>query len=107
MNPLKEKLELVAERILGWPDNVPSWAYDMNPDIAFHVLESELQSILNDVFTLPPDQKKEMPTVIQHFQEKMRAHHQETEKRLREIQDEGDKSFQYINAARAYTQGGK
>ncbi len=107
MNPLKEKLALIEGRILGWPDNVPSWAYDMDPDSAFHVLETELQSVLNDVFTLPSEQKEEMRICIQSFQEKMRIHHLETERRLKEIQGEGETSFHYINASRAYSQGFK
>jgi hypothetical protein len=103
MNSLREQLHIIEERILGWPDNVPTWAPNIDPDIAFEGLEVELQQLLTKISALPAEERAELKATISAFQEKMQRHHTETEQRLKEMQTTVDTSFQYIKAVRAYT----
>ncbi|MES2253123.1 MAG: hypothetical protein V4482_05525 [Pseudomonadota bacterium] len=103
MNPLHEQLRYIEERILGWPDNVPTWAPGMDPDIAFNNLESELQHVLNQISTLSPNERDEIKAIITTFQKNIQRHHMETEQRLTDMKNTVDTSFKYVKAVRAYT----
>ena len=105
MNSLREHLQVIEERILGWPDNVPSWAPDTDPDVAFEGLEVDLQQLLAQIAALPSEDRSEFKPLISSFHENIQQHHIATEKRLKEMQSGVDTSFQYVKAVRAYTIG--
>ena len=105
MNSLREHLHIIQERILGWPDNVSSWAPDTDPDIAFEGLEIELKQLLAQIAALSSEDRAEFTSLISAFHENIKLHHTETERRLKEMQSVVDTNFQYIKAVRAYTAG--
>ena len=105
MNSLREHLHIIEERILGWPDNVPLWAPDTDPDVAFERLEAELQQLLAQIAALPPADRAEFKSLISAFHENIQQHHVATEQRLKDMQSVVDTSFQYVKAVRAYTLG--
>lgn len=102
MNSLKENLRIIEERILGWPDNVPS-ADD--PDLAFEALEEQLRQLLAKIAALPAEERAEFKSLISTFHDNIQQHHVATEQRLREIQSAVDTNLQYVKAARAYSMG--
>jgi len=97
------QLRCIEERILGWPDNVPTWAPGMDPDTAFNNLESELQHVLNQISTLSYIERDEIKSIITTFQKNIQRHHVETEHRLNIMKNTVDISFKYVKAVRAYT----
>jgi hypothetical protein len=105
MNSLREHLHIIEERILGWPDNVPLWAPDTDPDVAFEGLEVDLQQLLAQIAALPAEDRAEFKPLISAFHENIHQHHIATEQRLKEMQSVVDTSFQYVKAVRAYTIG--
>lgn len=105
MNFLRERLHIIEERILGWPDNVPLWAPDTDPDVAFEGLEVELQQLLAQIAALPQEDRAEFKPLISSFHDTIQQHHIATEQRLKEMQSVVDTSFRYVKAVRAYTTG--
>jgi phosphoribosylanthranilate isomerase len=103
MNSLREKLNLIQERILGWPDNVPSWSPETDPDLAFENLEAELRQLLDQIAVLSNEERATFKQVIADFHENIQKHHIETEKRLKEMQASVDTNLQYVKAIRAYS----
>jgi hypothetical protein len=100
---LRDNLKLIQQRILGWPDNVPSWSSELDPDVAFETLETELQQLLSRIAALPSDERATFKAAIADFHDSIQRHHIETERRLKDMQTTVDTNFQYVKAVRAYT----
>ena len=103
MNSLSEQLRIIEERLLGWPDNVSTWAPNTDPDDAFATLEAELQMLLDQISTVPQEERDELKSIITSFHANIQRHHIETERRLHEMQTTVDTNFKYVQAVRAYT----
>lgn len=103
MKSLREKLLLIEDRIIGWPDNVATWTTEPDSDVAFGVLETELKDALDQISIMPQEERNEYKDIIANFHTKIQMHYEETERNLREMQNTVDTNFKYVKAVKAYT----
>jgi hypothetical protein len=103
VNSLKERIFIVTDKILTWPDSVESYSPGQDADEIFFNLEAELKEILDQVSLLSGSEREDLNEVIYEFQEKMKQHYEITQQRLESMQKKISNNFEYVKAIEAYT----
>jgi hypothetical protein len=99
------ELHLIEERILTWPDSVPTWAIPaMDADAAFESLEGHLLDVLTRIGNLPEKEKLLFKPILEEFEQRIKDHHKKIEVQLLELQHSFSTNMSYLNAAKAYNQ---
>jgi hypothetical protein len=101
MDP-KSKLLQLQDRILTWPQSVPEYAPDEDPDIVFDRLYNELEELMSTFVQMDENDRKEMDAALRDFQARMQAHYDNVQKQLEAVSSGFGDNLQYLKAAKAY-----